>query len=600
MTADGPPRLIERADLDFMLYDLIGLEELTGRLRFEGQDRAAYDAILDQAETIAWEKFRNHLQKSDREEPRLEDGAVRLPPEIAEGVAAFHAAGFAAAHHDAEIGGLQLPWTVAQAAFAYFQAANIGTVAYPFLTIAAANLIAAYGSADQKSRFLPPMLEGRFFGTMALSEPQAGSSLGDIRTKAVPQADGRYAIKGSKMWISGGDHGMAETIVHLLLARIEGAPEGVKGLSLFIVPRDRVDETGAVGAPNGVTLTGLNHKMGYRGTVNTALSLGDNDGCIGELVGAPNTGLAQMFHMMNEARIGVGAGAAMLAYAGYRESLSYAQERRQGRALSAKGPEAGPARLIAHPDVRRMLIEQKVVAEGGLALALFCARLVDEKATAFDPGEQRDSHLLLELLTPVLKAWFSDAALRANDAAIQIHGGYGYTRDFLVEQLYRDNRLNPIHEGTNGVQALDLLGRKAFIEDGAALSLLGRRIVETARIAPEALKSEADALLNAWGALRATTLSIGARREKLGPEVSLAPAQAYMEAFGRITLAWIWLWQAVAVGNHSDPQFRAGKLAACRHTFFWELPKAFTALAQIDAQEDAFGGEPPYPDAEIF
>lgn len=593
-------RLVDPADLAFQLREIAEIGSLMRFERFAGQDIADYTAILETARTIATEKFLNHYAKSDREEPVLRDGAVVLPPEITEAVKAFHDAGFAGAHHDAELGGLQLPWTVVQAAFAYFQSANIATAAYPFLTIAAANLIEAHGTAAQKDRYLGRMMSGAFFGTMALSEPHAGSSLSDIRTTATPQEDGTYAIKGGKMWTSGGEHEMGVNIVHMLLARIAGAPAGVKGLSLFIVPRYRLDTNGNPSTPNDVVLAGLNHKMGYRGTVNTVMSFGENDGCIGELVGEPNKGLAYMFHMMNEARIGVGMGAGMLAYAGYRESLAYARERRQGRPPGEKDPTAPQKPLIEHADVRRMLAMQKAVAEGTLALGLLCARWVDERRWSPDESARTEAHLKLELVTPVLKSWFSDAALRANEAAIQILGGYGYTRDFAVEQIYRDNRLNPIHEGANAIQALDLLGRKVVMQDGAAMTAFGWEIAATLSESRDDFPDEYHAMGQAWTRLSAVTDIMLKRQADQGAEAALAPAQAYMDAFGCVVLAWIWLKQAVAASkaDRSDigETFRKGKIETCRYVFRWELPKAVLACAQLEA----LGTEEAYPSEDAF
>ncbi|WP_425405618.1 acyl-CoA dehydrogenase [Hwanghaeella sp.] len=593
-------RLVDPADIAFQLDEIVDIDGLTHFARFAGQDRADYDAILETARAIATEKFLNHYAKSDREEPVLKDGAVVLPPEIAAGVKAFHDAGFAGAHHDAELGGLQLPWTVVQAAFAYFQAANIATVAYPFLTIAAANLIEAHGSDDQKRRYLGPMISGEFFGTMALSEPHAGSSLSDIRTTATLQEDGGYSIKGGKMWTSGGEHEMGRNIVHMLLARIEGAPPGVKGLSLFIVPRFRLNDDGTPGEANDVTLAGLNHKMGYRGTVNTVMSFGDRGACFGELVGEKNKGLAYMFHMMNEARIGVGMGAGMLAYAGFRESLVYARERQQGRPPGEKDPASPQVPLIRHADIRRLLVTQKAVAEGTLALALLCARWVDERRWSPHEEARADADLKLELITPVLKSWFSDAALRANEAAIQIHGGYGYTRDFPVEQIYRDNRLNPIHEGANAIQAIDLLGRKAGMKGGAALSAFGDEISATVSAARGAFPDEAAALEGAWRRLRDVTATLLQRQAKLGAEHALAPAQAYMDGFGGVVLAWIWLKQAQAARHmsrpYADEDFRNGKIQTCSYVFRWELPKALLAFEQLEALND----DQAYPPEEAF
>ncbi len=353
----------------------------------------------------------------------------------------------------------------------WFQAANVGTSGYPFLTMANANLLLAHGSPEQIETWVGPMLEGRYFGTMCLSEPGAGSSLADVTTRAEPQPDGTYRLFGNKMWISAGEHELSENIVHLVLARVAGAPDGVKGLSLFIVPKVLPD-----GTRNDVTLAGLNHKMGFRGTTNTLLNFGEKGGAVGDLVGEEGRGLAAMFHMMNEARIGVGLGAMALGYTGYLKSLQYAKERLQGRAPGAAGT---PVPIAEHADVKRMLLAQKSYVEGALALLLYCSRLVDEEKTAETADERDAAHLLLDVLTPIAKSWPSQWCLAANDLAIQVHGGYGYTRDYDVEQHYRDNRLNPIHEGTHGIQGQDLLGRKVVMQGGAGLLALVGAIDET-------------------------------------------------------------------------------------------------------------------------
>ncbi len=464
-------RLINPRDLEFVLYELLTVERLAHYPRFAEHARATFDAAIDTAARLAESHFANHHRKSDLNEPRLVDGKVLLIPEVKAALDAFAQAGFLAAHHAEAQGGMQLPWVICQACAAHFLAANIATYAYPFLTVAAANLIDAFGSDDQKARYLPQLLDGRSCGTMVMSEPDVGSSLGDIRTTAHPLGNHRFAMRGTKMWISGGEHELSSNIVHLVLARIQGAPAGPKGLSLFIVPRFRLDDDGERGEPNDVALAGLNHKMGYRGTVNTVLGFGEQGDCVGELIGGAGQGLAIMFHMMNEARIGVGLGAIMQGYAGYLYALDYAQTRLQGRPAHAKDPHQPPIPIIEHADVKRMLLAQKVVVEGGLALSLYAALLVDRQKHDPDQASRDRSGLLLDLLTPIIKAWGSDHALTANCHAIQVLGGYGYTRDHPVEQFYRDNRLNPIHEGTNGIQALDLLGRKVMMDDGAALEV---------------------------------------------------------------------------------------------------------------------------------
>jgi alkylation response protein AidB-like acyl-CoA dehydrogenase len=521
---------------------------------------------------------------------------VHLIPEVRASYEAFAQAGLLAAAQDYDLGGMQLPVAVDKACFAYFLAANVGSSGYPLLTAANANLLLAHGSPAQIDAFARPMLAGRFTGTMCLSEPQAGSSLGDIVTRAEPDGDSafgpRFRLVGNKMWISCGEHEIAENIVHLVLAKIAGAPPGVRGISLFLVPRRLIGPDGSLGERNDVALAGLNHKMGYRGTVNTLLNFGEGrhrpqgrSGAIGYLVGEPHRGLACMFHMMNEARIGVGIGAVALGYAGYLESLEYARNRPQGRPVASKDPSSPQVRIIEHADVRRMLLAQKAYVEGGLALNLYCARLVDEQHSGESAEARGEAGLMLEILTPIAKSWPSQWCLVANDLAIQVHGGYGYTRDYPVEQLYRDNRLNPIHEGTHGIQALDLLGRKVTMEQGRALALLGAEMARTiarARATGDAgLVAHAGALERSISRLVDTTGALHGAGEV---ERTLANATVYLEAFGHVVLAWIWLWQA-CTAHGRDGDFYAGKRQACRYFFRWELPRTgpqFDLLAGLD------------------
>ncbi|MFV3073987.1 acyl-CoA dehydrogenase [Niveispirillum fermenti] len=579
---------MDRREIDFLLDGLLDLEGLLSRPRYAHLDRDALSQVLDTAAGLADTKFGPHYHDTDKHEPERIDGKVVMLPAVKEAVDALAGAGFMAAHHDEELGGLQLPWCVVQAAFSFFQTANIATAAYPFLTIGAGNLIRSFGSPGQQAMFLAPMLTGRFFGTMALSEPQAGSSLADIRTGAVPNADGSYAITGTKQWISAGEHELSENIVHMVLARIKGAPAGVKGISLFIVPRHRINADGSLGPDNDVRLVSLLHKMGYRGTTSTILSFGEEGRCQGFLVGQAHQGLAYMFQMMNEARIGVGLGAAALGYAGYRYSADYARTRTQGRPLAARDPASPMIPIIEHADVRRMLLQQKAAAEGAIALCLYCARLVDEEKTAPDAADRRRAGLLLELLTPIAKSWPSEHCLEANKWAIQILGGYGYTRDYPVEQYYRDNRLNPIHEGTYGIQANDLLGRKLFMENGAALEELGRTMgVTIARAAgmPDLAGHAAD-LRDALTRVASVTARLGQVRAAGDVALCLANATAYLEMFGHTVLAWIWLRQAMAAADRlatgqGDADYLNGKLAACRWFFAHELPKTITQAALL-------------------
>ncbi|MEU8656740.1 acyl-CoA dehydrogenase [Actinoplanes philippinensis] len=553
-------KVFSRRDLDFLLYEWLDAEALTARERFAEHSRETFDAFLDVSQQIAERDFAPHNRTGDLNEPTFDGETVTIIPEVSRALRVFAESGLIAAGFPAEHGGLQLPHVVQRACFLWFQAANTGTSAYAMLTAGNAHLLLAHGTDEQISRYVHPMLEGRFTGTMCLSEPQAGSSLSDVATKAVRQDDGTYRINGGKMWISGGDHELSENIIHLVLARVEGAPAGVKGLSLFIVPKKRLD----TGERNGVVLAGLNHKMGYRGTTNTVLAFDD---AIGELVGEEGRGLAYMFHMMNEARIGVGSGAVALGYTGYLHALAYARERLQGRPVGDKDPAAPPVPIVTHPDVRRMLLASKSYVEGGLALVLYAAKLLDE------PSPEND--LLLDVLTPIVKAWPSQWCRLADDHAIQVHGGYGYTREYPVEQFYRDNRLNSIHEGTDGIQALDLLGRKVTMKGGAGLALLLDRIVATADKTPDLggpVKEAADRLA-------ATTAALWAAGDA---EKALVNATAYLDAAGHLVIAWMWLEQRRAAEG-KEGAFYEGKRLAAQYFVTHELPRIGPLLDLLDS-----------------
>jgi butyryl-CoA dehydrogenase len=553
--------LLSRRDLDFLLHEWLDVTALTERPRYAAHDRATFDAVLDLAEQVATRDFAPHNRRNDIEEPTFDGTRVHLHEEVGKAHRAFADAGFRGAGMPEEVGGMQLPVTVAQAAIAWFHAANVGTSGYALLTVANANLLLAHGTPEQVETYVGPMLEGRCFGTMCLSEPQAGSSLADITTRAEPQPDGSYKVTGNKMWISGGDHELTENIVHLVLARVPGSPPGAKGISLFLVPKVLPD-----GTRNDVVLAGLNHKMGYRGTVNALLNFGEHGGATGWLVGNENEGLAAMFHMMNEARIGVGLGATALGYSGYLHALDYARTRPQGRPLAGKDPTTPMVPLVQHPDVRRMLLASKSYVEGALALNLYCGRLVDDERTGTDPER---AHLLLDVLTPIAKSWPSQWCLVANDLAIQVHGGYGYTREYAVEQLYRDNRLNPIHEGTHGIQALDLLGRKVTMQGGAGLALLAATVGETV----ERARKEHDGYASALAAAVERVVEVTQVLWDTGdPALALANASVYLEAVGHVVVAWMWLEQLLAAdGKEGD--FYDGNRAAAEYFFTWELPR---------------------------
>ena len=597
--------LLSRRDLDFQLFDWLEVDALASRPRYADHSRETLGAAIDAFARVAAECFAPHNRSADLDEPRYLDGKVSVHAPIRAALAAFHAAGLGAATHDYERGGMQLPYTVERAGTALLDAANVATAGYALLSTGNANLLLAHATPELVERYVPDLLSGRIHGTMCLSEPQAGSSLADITTRAERQPDGRYRLFGNKMWISAGEHDLTDNILHLVLAKV-AAPDGtlkagVRGISLFAVPKFLPGAGTALAERNDVVAAGLNHKMGFRGTSNCVLNFGEGRhlpegaaGAIGTRVGEEGQGLACMFHMMNEARIGVGTGAVALGYTGYLHALEYARTRRQGRLPAAGGrrdAETPPIPIIQHPDVRRMLLAQKSYVEGGLGLILYSARLVDEAATAPDEAARSEALALLDLLTPVAKSWPSQWCLAANDLAIQVYGGYGYTRDFPVEQFWRDNRLNAIHEGTHGIQAADLLGRKVGAGGGAALRALDARVsrtLETARSRP-ALQGDAQRVGRAWGQVLEVTTKLAAVAD---PALRLANASPYLEAFGHALVGWLWLEQALvadraleAGGAGRSPEetaFLEGKRRTLSYFARWELPKVGAWLGVLD------------------
>jgi butyryl-CoA dehydrogenase len=613
-----------RQTLDFLLHDWLNVTGLTTRPRFADHSADTFNQVLDTCEKIARDKFAPFNRLVDTEEPRVVGGPdgekVVLPQATQDAWDAYAASGMLSAAQDFELGGMQLPYTVELAANAFFSKASVSINA-SMLSVGNANLLMKHGTPLQQQVFAHNEFSGRWSGTMCLSEPQAGSSLSDVATRALPDGDGaaddplgpRYRLKGNKMWISAGEHELTENIIHLVLAKIpgpDGKPiPGTKGISLFIVPKKLVAIDGQLsGERNDVALAGLNHKCGWRGTTNTLLNFGEGKflpggaaGAIGYLVGQPGQGLRCMFHMMNEARIGVGMAATMLGMAGYEASLDYARQRPQGRPVLAGRPGGAGGKdaaapqvpIIQHADVKRMLLAQKAYAEGALALELYCAKLVDEQHTG-DPASATDAALLLEVLTPIAKSWPSEWCLEANSLAIQVHGGYGYTRDFPVEQYWRDNRLNMIHEGTHGIQGMDLLGRKVVMDGGAGLKLLAATIHRTIdrtghrTIEPSGqgggLAEHGAALAVALQRLRAATDAAWATGK---PDDALANATPYLQAFGHVVLAWMWLEVALAAQAAASRQadgFVQGKLQACHYYFAYELPKIDAWLAVVSSR----------------
>ena len=574
--------ILNPRDLQFMLYEVFNALELTKRDRYEDHNQETFDAAIETAKTVAEKYFLPIRQKIDQQQPTFDGKSIDILPEIKPALDAIYESGLANSVNNYEAGGMQLPPIIANAAWAYISATASMTAGYISLTQANCNLLEAHGSETQINRWVKPMREGRFAGTMAMTEPGAGSGLADLITTAERQDDGTYRITGNKVFISGGDHDFNENIVHLVLARVKGAPKGIKGISLFIVPKYLIDEHGNITEQNDVALTGLFHKMGGRGHTSTALNFGEKGGAIGELVGEENLGLSYMFHMMNEARFMVGIIAAISGLTGYQYSLNYAKNRPQGRLLSCKDPLSPPVNIIEHPDVKRLLIAQKAYSEGAFALCLYAIQLFDDSNTATTQSERKQAHILLDFLTPIVKAWPSEFCVKANDMAIQVLGGYGYTNEHPVEMFYRDNRLNSIHEGTTAIQSLDLLGRKVPMKDFAGFKQVMGLIVKTCADAKDiqSLQPYAEQLGKAVDLLGNTTQTVMGATQNQNIDLVFANCVSYLKMFGHITIAWMWLKQAtvsekkLADDLHQDDiNFYLGKVQTMKYFFNVELPQ---------------------------
>jgi alkylation response protein AidB-like acyl-CoA dehydrogenase len=574
-------KYFSRRNLDFLLYEVFKATELTRYPYFEAHDRETFDMVLDSATQIADSLMYPYYKDVDRNQPELKEGKVTVHPQIKEFLKAVGDGGLIGAGFPFEQGGQQLPEIIGSSMGFIFMAANNGMM-YIGLTSGAANLITTFGAPALVDQYVEKLLSGKWQGTMALTEPQAGSSLSDITTSAEPLEDGSYLIKGQKVFISAGDHDAVDNVVHLMLVRIKGAPRGTKGISLFVVPKYRVAADGSF-EDNDVTSTGIYHKMGQRGTPAMHLTMGDRDDCRGWLVGEPNRGLAYMFQMMNEARIGVGMTGAAIASAAYYASLAYAKERPQSRRLNEKNQLDSPQTMIInHPDVKRMLLFQKAVVEGSLSLLLESARLSDlVKVT--EGEEKEDYELLLDLLTPVAKTYPTEMGVRSVSEGLQVLGGYGFTEDFPLEQYHRDIRITPIYEGTTGIQSQDLLGRKMTIKGGKAPRLLFAEISKTLDQADthEELKPYAESLRKELARVQDVTATLLPYAAQGDYERFLMDATLYMEMFSIVTIAWQWLKQGVVAKEalltsnpaESDTDFYESKLLTMKYFFHYEVPK---------------------------
>ena len=573
-------KFVSERNIKFLLYEVFDVESLTKYEYYSEHNRKMFDMVLKAAVKLGKDLLFPLFEEMDRNQPELVNGEVKVHPSVKTIMKEFGEGGWISSRVPVDQDGEQLPSMVADICEFIFAAANYSANAYPGLTFGASHLIESFGSKDLYDTYVPRMHAGEWQGTMALTEPEAGSSLADITTMAEPTDSGHYLIKGQKIFISAGDHDGVENVVHLMLAKITGAPAGVKGISLFVVPKKRIAADGAL-VSNDVAASGVYHKLGYRGCPIVQLSIGDKNDCRGWLVGEPHSGLRYMFQMMNEARIGVGMGATAMATAAYYAALDYSKTRLQGRKLSRKDPNLPPVPIIEHADVKRMLLFQRAVVEGAQSLLMHCSKLVDFQKVL--DGEAKEKyHLLLEILTPVAKSYPSEMGIQSISQGLQCLGGSGYCDDYPLEQYYRDCRIHPIHEGTTGIQGMDLLGRKVIMKNGQAFLLYINEVHDTTAAAGEfkVLEKFAHELNESLTKLQEVTQHLLSIAGQDGPEAFLADATLYLEFFGIITIAWQWLLQGIAVqkalnngAGKKDLDFYEGKLFTLRYFFGYELPK---------------------------
>jgi len=565
-------------NLRFLLHEVLNVEQLTKYERFSDHSKEMFDIMLDTAKQLSDNLLFPFYTEMDEKKPVMVDGVVRVHPQIKTIMKELGESGWIVAQEDFEHGGQQMPATVYNAANFIFHAANTSAASYFGLTMGSAELISAFGSKELQETYMTKMFAGEWQGTMALTEAHAGSSLGDITTTASENADGSYKIKGQKIFISAGDHDGVENVVHLMLAKIDGGPVGSKGISLFVKLRP---EDGTL-KPNDVITAGLENKMGMKGCPVIHLVMGDNDNCKGWLVGEPHNGLRYMFKMMNGARISVGMMSTAVASAAYYASLEYANERPQGRSVSNRDAESPQELIIGYADVKRMLLFQKSITEGSLALVAQCAFYADMMVVS--EGKEKEKYeMLLEILTPLAKGYPSEMSVQSTSQGMQVLGGAGYCSDFPLQQHYRDTRINPIYEGTTGIQAMDLLGRKVTMKMGAAVMAFGAELQQTimSAMAVEVLKPYAEKLGASAQKFQEVTMKLMGLAQNEKPEVFLADATLYLENAGILAVAWQWMKQALVIEaklsqnpTGEELKFYKGKQAAFAYFFEYELPKS--------------------------
>jgi alkylation response protein AidB-like acyl-CoA dehydrogenase len=579
--------LIDDGLVDFLLYSVLDAESLCQLKAYEQHSKETFDLYIDSVRRFARQDLLPTYKPMDEEPPVFRDGRVHTHPALPALFEQMVDLGVLTATRSESVGGQQMPMLVHTLATAYLMAANLGAYGYVGLTNGAAHLIEAFGTDELKDRFMTRMYAGEWTGTMALTEPQAGSSLGDITTSAKPTDDGHYLIKGSKIFISGADHGVTANVVNLALARIDGAPDGTKGISLFAVPRLREEDGNLV--PNDVTVAGLIHKIGWKGLPSLALEFGDEGDCRGWLVGEPNQGLRYMFQMMNEARLMIGVNGAATASVAYHESLAYALDRKQGRQLGARGGEQ--VSIVEHADVRRMLLRQKAIVEGSLALLATVARYADVSEHGASEEERERADLLLNLLTPIAKTFPAERGFESNVLALQVHGGYGYTSEYLPEAYMRDQKLNSLHEGTNAIQSMDLLGRKVMAKGGAPLRALAEEIAGTIARARDAGSNPelCVELEKAVATVGAVTMELGQRGMAGDADGMLGHSWDYLDLFATLVIGWQWLhMDAVARTAPVAEERKRATEATAQYWIRTEVPRIEHLAHLCRTNEDSY------------
>jgi len=597
--------IADRRDVDFVLHEQLNAADLSKNEKFAEFNKKTIDMIVTEARNLAVKEFFPINKEGDEIGATFDGGRVAVPESFKRAYELLREGEWTAMTEDPEYGGQGMPQVVSRAANDYFQGANYAFMLYAGLTHGAGRLVEVFGTQEQKETYLKKLYTGEWSGTMLLTEPEAGSDVGALTTTAVKNPDGTYSISGSKIFISGGEHDMTENIIHPVLARIEGAPPGTRGISLFLVPKYRVNADGSLGEFNDVVCTGIEEKMGIHGSSTCSLTLGGKGKCIGTLLGQENKGMSAMFVMMNEARLLVGMQAFGCATASYLSALNYAKERIQGRPLTAgKDASVGGVPIIRHPDVRRQLMNMKVMVEGLRSLHYYVGYCQDMAALAGTEEEKEKYEGLVDILTPIAKGYGTDKAFEVCSHGVQVYGGYGYTKEYPAEQYLRDCRITMIYEGTNGIQAMDLFGRKMTMKKGKLVMDLFGEIMKTVNAA-----KAVDTLKDAAEKVEASLNKLGEAARHLGKtameNVDLAFAYAYplMEVTGDVVMGWMLLWRAVIAAQKleakpKDAAFYQGQIKSVEFFVNVFLPVALgkvnsmlaTNGAAVEIEDASFGG----------